>query len=85
MSDYICGATRPTTPGAPARSSVRADGRRQIAFNVRVLAPGDARPARYDDPWPQPHDIEEIYFVVDGEITIKLGDDVLTLGPRDAC
>ena len=28
--------------------------------------------------------IEEIYFVIEGEITVKLGDDVLTLGPRDA-
>jgi mannose-6-phosphate isomerase-like protein (cupin superfamily) len=28
--------------------------------------------------------IEEIYFVVDGEVTVKLGDDVVTLGPRDA-
>ena len=28
--------------------------------------------------------IEEIYFVIDGEITLKLGEDVHTLGPRDA-
>jgi mannose-6-phosphate isomerase-like protein (cupin superfamily) len=28
--------------------------------------------------------IEEIYFVLSGEITVKLGDDVLALGPRDA-
>jgi mannose-6-phosphate isomerase-like protein (cupin superfamily) len=28
--------------------------------------------------------IEEIYFVLEGEVTVKLGDDVVTLGPRDA-
>jgi mannose-6-phosphate isomerase-like protein (cupin superfamily) len=28
--------------------------------------------------------IEEIYLVLDGEITVKLGEDVLILGPRDA-
>ena len=26
---------------------------------------------------------EEIYLVLEGEITMKLGDDVITLGPRD--
>ena len=31
------------------------------------------------------HDtIEEIYFVLEGELSVKLGDDVLTLGLRDA-
>jgi mannose-6-phosphate isomerase-like protein (cupin superfamily) len=28
--------------------------------------------------------IEEIYFVLEGEITMKVGDDIVTLGPRDA-
>jgi mannose-6-phosphate isomerase-like protein (cupin superfamily) len=28
--------------------------------------------------------IEELYYVVDGQVTVKAGDDVETLGPRDA-
>jgi mannose-6-phosphate isomerase-like protein (cupin superfamily) len=61
-------------------------GAEQIAFNVRVLAPHTAHvPPGGDPSWGHGHrTIEEIYFVLDGEITIKLGDDVTTLGPRDA-
>ena len=61
-------------------------GAEQIAFNLRVLEPGTTNvPPGYDESLGHSHtDIEEIYFVVDGEITLKLGDDVLTLGPRDA-
>jgi mannose-6-phosphate isomerase-like protein (cupin superfamily) len=58
----------------------------QVAFNVRVLAPHTAHAPPGGDP-AQGHShrtIEEIYFVLEGEITIKLGDDVTTLGPRDA-
>jgi quercetin dioxygenase-like cupin family protein len=61
-------------------------GAEQVAFNVRVLAPHTAHVAPGGDP-AQGHShstIEEIYFVLEGEITIKLGDDVLALGPRDA-
>jgi len=58
----------------------------EIAFNLRVLEPGTTNvPPGYDESLGHSHtDIEELYFVVDGEITLKLGDDVLTLGPRDA-
>ena len=61
-------------------------GAEQIAFNVRVLEPGMTHVPPGGDPTrrPQPRTIEEIYFVLEGEITIKLGDEVLTLGPRDA-
>jgi uncharacterized RmlC-like cupin family protein len=61
-------------------------GAEQLAFNVRVLAPHTAHVAPGGDPsWGHGHrTIEEIYFVLAGEITIKLGDDVTTLGPRDA-
>lgn len=61
-------------------------GAEQIAFNVRVLAPHTAHvPPGGDPSWGHAHKtIEEIYFVLEGEITIKLGDDVTTLGPRDA-
>jgi mannose-6-phosphate isomerase-like protein (cupin superfamily) len=58
----------------------------QLAVNVRVLEPGMAHMPPGGDPT-RGHShrtIEEIYFVLDGELTIKLGDDVLTLGPRDA-
>ena len=64
----------------------RALGAEQLGFNVRVLAPHTAHvPPGGDPSWGHSHrTIEEIYFVLDGEITVKLGDDVATLGPRDA-
>ena len=58
----------------------------QLAVNLRVLAPHTAHVAPGADP-ARGHShrtIEEIYFIVDGEITVKLGDDVIELGPRDA-
>jgi uncharacterized cupin superfamily protein len=61
-------------------------GAEQVAVNVRVLEPGMAHVPPGTDP-ARGHShrtIEEIYFVLDGELTIKLGDDVLKLGPRDA-
>ena len=61
-------------------------GAEQIAFNVRVLEPGTSNvPPGYDETLGHSHtEIEEIYFVIDGEITVKADEDVLTLGPRDA-
>src|SRR3954470_7159146 len=61
-------------------------GAEQIAFNVRVLAPGASNvPPGKDPAWGHSHNtIEEIYFVIDGELEVKAGDDVHTLGPRDA-
>src|SRR3954465_8481859 len=61
-------------------------GAEQVAFNVRVLAPHTAHVAPGGGPshGHSHRTIEEIYFVLEGEITIKLGDDVTTLGPRDA-
>jgi uncharacterized cupin superfamily protein len=61
-------------------------GSEQLAVNVRVLAPGMAHVPPGEDPalGHSHRTIEEIYFVLDGELTVKLGDDVLTLGPRDA-
>jgi uncharacterized cupin superfamily protein len=58
----------------------------QLGVNVRVLAPGMAHVPPGGDPT-RGHShrtIEEIYFVLEGELTVKLGDDVTTLGPRDA-
>jgi uncharacterized cupin superfamily protein len=58
----------------------------QLGVNVRILEPGMAHVPPGEDPalGHSHRTIEEIYFVLEGELTIKLGDDVLTLGPRDA-
>jgi mannose-6-phosphate isomerase-like protein (cupin superfamily) len=61
-------------------------GAEQIAFNVRVLEPGMSHVPPGEDPaGGHSHaTIEEIYFVLEGEITLKLGDEVVKLGERDA-
>jgi uncharacterized cupin superfamily protein len=61
-------------------------GSEQLGMNLRVLEPGMAHVPPGEDPalGHSHRTIEEIYFVVDGEVTVKLDDDVLTLGPRDA-
>jgi mannose-6-phosphate isomerase-like protein (cupin superfamily) len=61
-------------------------GSEQLAFNVRVLAPGTAHIQPGGDPTVgHSHStIEELYFVLEGQVVVKAGDDVLTLGPRDA-
>lgn len=58
----------------------------QIAVNMRVLEPGQPHVPPGEDPsWGHGHrTIEEIYLVLDGELRIKLGDDVETLGRYDA-
>jgi uncharacterized cupin superfamily protein len=58
----------------------------QLGVNLRVLAPGTAHVPPGEDPGlgHSHRTIEELYFVVDGEVTVKLGDDVVALGPRDA-
>jgi mannose-6-phosphate isomerase-like protein (cupin superfamily) len=71
---------------SPFLGYARPMGADQIALNVRVLAPGATHVPPGEDPaWGHSHnEIEEIYFVIEGEITVKAGDDVVTLGPRDA-
>src|SRR5262249_40533136 len=61
-------------------------GTQQVSLNVRVLAPHMAHvPPGGDPEWGRSHrTIEEVYVVLDGELTMKLDDDVVTLGPRDA-
>jgi mannose-6-phosphate isomerase-like protein (cupin superfamily) len=64
----------------------RALGAEQPALSLRVLAPHAAHVPPGGDPT-RGHShrtIEEIYLVLTGQITIKLGDDVTTLGRRDA-
>jgi uncharacterized cupin superfamily protein len=61
-------------------------GSQQLGVNVRVLEPGMAHVPPGTDPT-RGHShrtIEELYFCLEGELTLKLGEDVLTLGPRDA-
>ena len=64
----------------------RALGLEQLALNLRVVEPGTTHgPPGTDPAWGHSHRTqEEVYFVVYGEITIKLGDAVETLGPLDA-
>jgi mannose-6-phosphate isomerase-like protein (cupin superfamily) len=72
-------------PGA-FKGYARPMGAEQLALNVRVLEPGTAHVPPGGDPT-RGHahaTIEEIYFVLEGEITIKLGDDVETLRRWDA-
>ena len=91
MSDYtlLRGADAPDYTGDAPGAFLgygRPMGAEQIAFNVRVLEPGTTNvPPGYDEALGHSHtEIEEIYFVIDGEITVKADEDVLTLGPRDA-
>jgi quercetin dioxygenase-like cupin family protein len=61
-------------------------GAEQLAVNLRVLAPRTAHVAPGGDPG-RGHShrtIEEIYFVLSGEVTVKLGEDVTTLRALDA-
>jgi uncharacterized cupin superfamily protein len=91
MSDYtvVRAADVPDFTGeAPGAflGYARALGAEQLGFNVRVLAPHTAHVPPGEDPalGHSHRSIEEIYFVLEGELAIKLGDDVTTLGPRDA-
>jgi uncharacterized RmlC-like cupin family protein len=61
-------------------------GAQQLALNVRVLAPHTPHvPPGGDPAWGHSHrTIEEIYFVLDGEVRIKLNDEVETLRRCDA-
>jgi uncharacterized cupin superfamily protein len=91
VSDYtiLRGADAPDYTGDAPGAFLgygRPLGASQIALNVRVLEPGMAHvPPGQDPTRGHSHStIEEIYFVLDGELSVKLGDEVLTLGPRDA-
>jgi mannose-6-phosphate isomerase-like protein (cupin superfamily) len=61
-------------------------GAEQIGVNMRVLAPHTAHVPPGSDPalGHSHRTIEEIYFGIEGELTVKLGEDIVTLGPRDA-
>jgi mannose-6-phosphate isomerase-like protein (cupin superfamily) len=61
-------------------------GSAQLGLNVRVLAPHTVHkpPGDPDSGGHSHRTIEEIYFVLAGEVNVKLGDEVIALGPRDA-
>ena len=61
-------------------------GSEQLGVNIRVLEPGQAHhPPGMDPSIGHSHkDIEEIYLVIEGEVTFKIGDETHVLGPRDA-
>ena len=91
MSEYsvMRGAEAPDYTGDDPGAFLgygRPMGSTQLGLNIRVLEPGMANTPPGGDPtWGHSHTIvEEIYLVLEGEITMKLGDDVITLGPRDA-
>jgi mannose-6-phosphate isomerase-like protein (cupin superfamily) len=71
---------------SPFLGYARPMGSEQVALNIRVLAPGASHVPPGEDPagGHSHNTIEEIYFVIDGEIKVKVGEDVHTLGPRDA-
>lgn len=64
----------------------RSLGAEQVSVNLRLLAPHEShRPPGADPSWGHSHrTIEEIYLVLDGEVQIKLGDAIETLGRYDA-
>jgi uncharacterized cupin superfamily protein len=91
MSDYAImrAADAPDFTGGspdPFIGYGRPLGARQIAVNLRVLQPGSSNvPPGMDAAGGHSHTtIEEIYFVLEGEVTVKADDEEVTLGPRDA-
>ena len=74
------------TPGAFLGYSSAMDAER-VALNVRILEPGQAHVAPGMEPGTghsHTEEIEEIYLVIEGEVTFKVEDEEFTLGPRDA-
>ena len=91
MSDYtlLRGADAPDYTGdAPGAflGYAKPMGAGEIAFNLRILEPGTVHMPPDGDPTAgHAHaTIEEIYFVLEGEVSVKLGDDVVTLERWDA-
>ncbi len=61
-------------------------GSEQVSANVITLEPGATHkvPGMPDDTGHSHEDIDEIYVVVAGEVTVKLDDEEISLGPLDA-
>ena len=63
------------------RSYTEAIDAEQVAFTWRSMPPGTGGRGSYGH---RHRTQEEIYFVVSGEITFKVGDDVFIAGPETA-
>jgi uncharacterized cupin superfamily protein len=59
----------------------RALGTEQVSFSWRVMPPDTGGRGSYGHRHP---DQEEIYLVVSGTVTFKIGDDVFEAGPKTA-
>jgi mannose-6-phosphate isomerase-like protein (cupin superfamily) len=71
---------------SPFRGYGRPLGAAQLSLNVRELAPGatNVPPGQSPTGGHAHGTIEEIYFVLDGEVTVKLDDEIVALGSHDA-
>jgi uncharacterized cupin superfamily protein len=56
-------------------------GTEQVSFSWRRMLPGTGGRGSYGHRHP---DQEEVYFVVSGTVTFKVGDDVFPAGPQTA-
>ena len=56
-------------------------GTEQVSFSWRLMPPGTGGRGSYGHKHPGQ---EEIYFVVAGDVTFKIGDDVFEAGPKTA-
>ena len=61
-------------------------GSEQVSLNVIVLEPGASHkvPGMPDSTGHSHEGIDELYIVTEGELTLKLDDEELVLGPLDA-
>ncbi len=61
-------------------------GSEQISINVVTLEPGTTHtaPGMADDTGHSHEDIDEVYVCVQGNVTVRAGDDEIELGPLDA-
>ena len=56
-------------------------GTEQVSFSWRLMLPGTGGRGSYGHRHPGQ---EEVYFVVSGAVTVKVGDDVFEAGPQTA-
>lgn len=90
MSDYTiqraAEATDYSGDGTPGAFLGYSMGSEQLGFNLRVLEPGQAHhlPGKESLNGHSHKDIEELYLVIEGELTFQIEDETVTVGPRDA-